>query len=833
MPAPQALRLPITMPSDPRRRSVCTGCLEKRLSGQRGVRSVKIVPAEDIGTGRPDIGFIELDYDPHVVSLSQINGYLRTADSCLSESVAHIVMPVHRIVSARHGQSIESRLNRLPGVRASVSHASQTIRLEFDRKQCALPQIVGLLEQEGVAVLPQRSSDGRGQPAGGYHHSKEAPAATFRLPQPGWLRTAMREQDIVLAVLAGLFLLAGFLVHITGGPQEIRVALLLVSYVCGGFYPAQDMIHTLAEFKLDIDLLMFAAAFGAASLGHYEEGAMLLFLFSLGGAGERLAINRARGAIKALADLSPQTAVLIQQDGSRREVPVEELRIGDRVLVAPGQRLPADGKIVSGDSAVDQSPITGESVPIDKAAGDPVFAGTINGDGALTVEVGKLASDNTLAKVVRMVEEAQTTKSPTQLFTDRVEKWYVPLVVIATVALIVLPPLAGLVPRREHASVWAGWFYQAMAFLTAASPCALAIGTPAAVLSGIARAARGGMLIKGGAHLENLGRVRAIAFDKTGTLTFGRPEATDIVPLAEDIDEFKLLSLACAVELGSRHPIAEAIVTAGEDRGCAREMAEDIDQTPGVGISGRVGGLTVTVGRPASFDASRSGADAMRQRAIELENAGRTVVAIGDSDRVLGLIGLADRARPEAKQMIGELKALGVHHTIMLTGDNPRTAAAIAQGVGIDQYLAELMPEDKVTRVRALDEKYGRVAMVGDGVNDAPAMANATVGIAIGGAAGSASDVALETADIALLADDLGKLPEAIGVSRYARKIIVQNLVIALGVIAVLAPLAALGGTPISAAVLFHEGSTVLVVVNSLRILAYRPAPVPAEQPAS
>ncbi len=816
---PQALRLPITLPEDPRQRSLYAGCLQDRLAGQRGVQSVRLV--EDEGSdGKTRTGYIELDYDPHVVSLTQINGYLRTADSCLSESVGHVVMPVERIVSARHEKTIEAKLNRLPGVRCSASYTSQTLRIEFDRQQCALPQIVFVLEQEGVRVLPTRTP---GSLSVDQDVKQTGPTASaFQPQQHGWFRSALREKDIVLAVLAGLFLLGGFLVHITGGPQEIRIALLLVSYVCGGFYPAQDMIETLADFKLDIDLLMFAAAFGAAALGHFEEGAMLLFLFSLGGAGERLAISRARGAIKALADLTPQTAMLVQPDGKPREVPVEELRIGDRVLVAPGQRLPADGKIITGDSAIDQSPITGESVPVDKLPGDSVFAGTINGDGTLTVEVGKLASDNTLAKVVRMVEEAQTTKSPTQLFTDRVEKWYVPLVVIATVMLIVIPPLAGLQPRREHTSDWAGWFYQAMAFLTAASPCALAIGTPAAVLSGIARAAREGMLVKGGAHLENLGRVRAIAFDKTGTLTFGRPEVTDIVPLADNVDEQRLLFLAASVEAGSRHPIAEAIVNAADNRSIPHTMADDIDQTPGIGISGVVDAATITVGRPASFANPLQGVEPMQQRAIDLEDAGRTVVAIADDKQILGIIGLADQARPEAREMIAKLKDYGVNHTIMLTGDNQRTAAAIAKNVGIDEYLADLMPEDKVGKVRELDARYTRVAMVGDGVNDAPAMANATVGIAIGGAAGSASDVALETADIVLLADNLGKLPAAMSVSRFARRIIIQNLVIALGVIIVLAPIAALGGTPISLAVLFHEGSTVLVVINSLRILTHK-----------
>ena len=414
------------------------------------------------------------------------------------------------------------------------------------------------------------------------------------------------------------------------------------------------------------------------------------------------------------------------------------------------------------------------------------------------------------------------------MFTDRVEQWYVPLVVVATVGLIVVPPLAGWRPSRENGAAWAGWFYQAMAFLTAASPCALAIGTPAAVLSGIARAARGGVLIKGGMHLESLGRLRVLAFDKTGTLTQGQPAVTDVVALADDVDASRLLALAASVERASRHPIAEAIVNEAEARGCAIPPSTAIDQEPGVGIEGDVNGCRIRIARPSSIAADLPGAPSLALRAVELEQQGRTVVAIADTTRCLGLIAVADRPRPEAAPMLAALRRLGIRHTIMLTGDNRRTAAAIAQRVGVDDFLAELLPQDKLTQVRRLDERYGRVAMVGDGINDAPAMANATVGIAIGGALGAGSDIAMETADVALLAGDLGKLPEAIGVSRFARRIIVQNLFIALGVIAVLAPLAALGLTPISTAVLFHEGSTVLVVLNALRILALGARTTPA-----
>jgi Cd2+/Zn2+-exporting ATPase len=758
-----------------------------------------------------------LDYDPDLLSLAQINRYVEQAGGCLDESMAYLVLPIEGLVSPRGEHAVQAALNKIPGVVASISFASQALRVEFDRRQCALPEIVRQLDRFGIRVLPQAPV--KQEPAA--RKTDHARACCQRV------ESAAHYPDLLTAIVGGFLLAGAWTVHALDGPEALRLPLLAATYVLCGWRTAIVMLHSLRQLRLDIDLLMFAAAFGAAFLGHYEEGGLLLFLFALGGAGERLAMSRARRAIQALAAVAPQTAIVLDPQGGQREVRVEQLSVGDRLLVRPGQRVPADGPVVAGASAVDQSPITGEAIPVEKTVGDPVYAGSINGDGLLTIQVSKPSSENTIAKIIRMVEEAQSTKSPTQQFTDQVERWYVPIVLITTACLIVIPPLLGLPSSRDDSS-WAGWFYQAMAFLTAASPCALAIGTPAAVLSGIGRAARGGVLIKGGVHLENLGRARVVAFDKTGTLTRGRPEVTDIIPLTPAWDQTELLATTAAVERGSQHPLAEALVAEADARECPRRIAERVEQIAGFGIVGTVDRQRVMIGRvgmlhrPGAPSIDPDALAAAWQHIRKIEAQGKTTMVVVIDDRIAGVIGLADQPRTGAAAMIGQLKRLGIRRTIMLTGDNTQTAAAVASQIGIDEYHAELLPQDKLLKVRELDRAYGRVAMVGDGINDAPAMANATVGIAVGGASGGGSDVALETADIALLADDLKKLPEAIGVSRLSRRIIIQNLCFALGVMGVLAPFAAMGYTTIYTAVLFHEGSTVLVVLNALRILAYR-----------
>ena len=615
---------------------------------------------------------------------------------------------------------------------------------------------------------------------------------------------------MVFSFAAGVLLLGGWLGGLAGAPYAASLGLYLAAYAFGGFFTVRDAVQSLWAKRFDIDTLMLVAAVGAAALGDWAEGALLLFLFSLGHALEHSAMDRARNAIEALADLAPKTA-LVRRDGTDVEVPVEELLRGDVVIVKPGQRLPADGKVTEGNSAVDQSPVTGESVPVDKAPGDAVFAGTVNGDGVLLVEVTKLATESTLARMVRLVSDAQTQKSPTQNFTDRIERIFVPVVLVGAGLLIAVPPLFGF--------PFADSFYRAMAVLVAASPCALAIGTPAAVLSAVARAAQLGVLIKGGAHLENLGRLTAIAFDKTGTITVGKPRLTDIVTFGATENE--VLALAAALEGRSGHPLAQAIVAAARERGVGWHEPADVEAVNGKGIRATLGTQRIEIGNLKLFAGEAMSAEVTAQ-VERLEFAGRTTMLVRADGRFAGIVGLMDTPRTGVAAVLAELRSLGVTKTVMLTGDNERVARAVAQDVGLEDVRASLLPEDKIAIVAGLVEQYGQAAMVGDGANDGPALARATVGIAMGGAG---TDVALEAADVVLMSDDLGKLPFAVGLSRAARAVIRQNLFIALGAVALLIPATLFGWAGLGLAVLIHEGSTIVVVFNALRLLTYHATP--------
>ncbi len=630
--------------------------------------------------------------------------------------------------------------------------------------------------------------------------------------------------ELIFAGLSGAMLAAGWLLgqRIEG---VVPLGFYVAAYGFGGYFTLREAVGNIIKRRFEIDTLMLVAAAGAAALGQWAEGALLLFLFSTGHALEHYAMGRARRAIEALAELAPQTA-RVRRGDTTVEIPVEDLIVGDIVTVRPNERLPSDGVVVQGESSVDQAPITGESVPVDKrAAPDPaldfdkasaeyrVFAGTINGPGALEVRVARVASETTLARVVKMVAEAEAQQSPTQQFTNRFERIFVPSV-LAGVSLLMF----AWVVIDEPFSVS---FYRAMAVLVAASPCALAISVPSAILSAVARAARGGVLVKGGGPLENLGTLTAIAFDKTGTLTEGKPTITDVAP-AEGVDERELLSVAVAVERLSDHPLAAAVVRDGEERlkDHPVPIADDVQSLTGKGVQARVAGETVVIGKPKHFEGGPDTrpSDALWSAVQQLETSGRTVMVVKSGDRYLGAIGMMDTARPAAEGVISRLRAMGIKRIVMLSGDNQSVADAIAAKLGLDEAMGRLMPEDKVRIILELKAKEGRVAMIGDGVNDAPALANATVGVAMGAAG---SDVALETADVALMADDLNHLPFVVGLSRRTSSIIKQNLWVSLGVVAVLIP-ATLFGLKIGAAIIFHEGSTLLVVVNALRLLAYR-----------
>lgn len=637
------------------------------------------------------------------------------------------------------------------------------------------------------------------------------------------------RSEFIFALLSGASLIVGFATEtlVDGIAEWFPFACYLVAYFCGGFYTVREAIENIRKRKFEIDTLMLVAATGAAFLGAWAEGALLLFLFSLGHALEAYAMGRAKRAIEALAELAPETATILR-DGQQVEVPVEEMQVGDTVLVRPNERLPADGFVTKGQSSIDQAPVTGESIPVDKqpitdaaAAREQgatipsesrVFAGTINGGGVLEIEVTRRSNETTLSKVVDMVSAAETEKSPTQRMTDRFERIFVP----AVLALAFLLLFAWVVvdePFRDS-------FYRSMAVLVAASPCALAIATPSAVLSGIGRAARGGVLIKGGAALEDLGTLRSIAFDKTGTLTEGEPRITEVTPVG-GTTEAELLSVAVAVERLSDHPLAKAIVRDGLERleGANLPAVSDLQSLTGKGVTARIGGNTVWIGKAEMFGAEGIAdlSDEAAQAIEQLRDEGRTTMSIRLGDRDLGVIGLLDTPRAAAKETLAKLRTMGIDRMVMISGDHTNAAKAVAREVGLDEAFGDLMPEDKVRTIEALSAD-AKVAMVGDGVNDAPAMAKATVGIAMGAAG---SDVALETADVALMGDDLRHLPFAVGLSRKSRSIIRQNVFVSLGVVAILVP-ATIFGLGIGPAVIMHEGSTLVVVFNALRLLAYR-----------
>ncbi len=616
---------------------------------------------------------------------------------------------------------------------------------------------------------------------------------------------------LLTAVCLVSLILAWFTATLRPRPIALVDALAVVSYLAGGGVAGVRALVLLSRSEVTIDLLMVTAALGAASVGAWSEGAILLFLFSLSNTLERFALHRTRRAIEDLLDLSPAEATVRRADGEER-IPTSDLQIGDVVVVHPGERIPADGVVVSGRSSVDQSPMTGESIPVDKECGDTVFAGTLNQQGAIEVRVTREPSDTTLQRVIRLVEEAQSEKAQTQQLTDWFGRRYT-LGVFAGAALTFAIPWLFLGQPSDTA------FYRAMTILVVASPCAVVISIPAAILSAIARGARHGILFKGGAHLEQAARIDAIAFDKTGTLTAGRPSLTRVLA-APGVSPDEVLRVAASAESRSEHPLARAIVEGARSASLSLAPCESLDAIVGKGIRSELVSGTVWVGkRDLIEDQGLEIPASLLNTADELARQGHTVMYVADRHRVLGAVAAADTLRPTAREAITRLRELGVRKLVMLTGDNVAVARAIASEVGI-AFEAELLPADKQTLVRGLAAEGHRVAMVGDGINDAPSLATASLGIALGG---SSTDVALETADLVLMGDDLRRLPEAIGLARATSRVIRQNLVFAFAMMALLLIATFAESLRLPFAVVGHEGSTVLVILNGLRLLAYRP----------
>ena len=676
---------------------------------------------------------------------------------------------------------LERRLAKLPGLESlSPDLIGQRLRVSYDAAKVSTGAIVEAVAETGMRAWLEH----------------ERPSAT---------EPAARARQ-ALVVVSGVALAVGFGLRLSGLPVGAYIPAFVTAILAGGIYTVRRAWSAARVFSLDINVLMLLAVLGAMAIGEWEEGATVIFLFALAQLLEARSMARARHAIRALMDLSPVEA-LVHRNGADCRVPIDQVAVGETVVVRPGEKIPLDGEVVSGQSSVNQAPITGESLPIDKSPGQQVFAGTINGRGALEIRVTRLGQDTTLARIVSLVETAQARRAPAQVFVERFARYYTPAVIALASALAVVPPLFGA-PIDD-------WTYRALVLLVISCPCALVISTPVSVVSALAAAARKGVLIKGGAHLERTGTVRCVAFDKTGTLTQGIPRVVDVIPLTGTPSE-EILRVAASVEARSEHPIAQAIVKHAQGSGVVPGASVGCRALPGLGAEAEVDGRQALVGNHRLFEDRGLCTPEIHASLDRLAADGRTAVLVARQDRALGVIGVADELREASRHAIAMLRRQGVKRVVMLTGDHRGTALAIARGLDLDEVRADLLPEDKVRAVEDLRRDYGTVAMVGDGVNDAPALAAADVGIAMGVAG---SDAALETADVALMADELLKIPFAVRLSRATLRNIKTNVALSLSLKAVFLVMTVIGASTLWMAVLADMGASLFVIANGLRLL--------------
>jgi Cd2+/Zn2+-exporting ATPase len=859
----------------------CESCLERLQQRVQAYRGVEVAHVDPEG----EVPRFCVHYDPSLVSVDYVQALATEEGAHLERRYRHETLPVVGLDCADCAQTIERGVGRLDGILwVRANFAASTLAVEYDADEidrsailsrvralgydvmesspgqemvfqiagldcadCALHLEEALHRTPGVAqvsvdftlarlrIVSQdgaeiRSAAQRVAEGMGYALLEEGEPEA---PALNWREQLWRRRRDLTTVGSGLLVALAAAIGLLGLPGQVSTGLYVTAILVGGFYIARAGWAALRTARsVDMNTLMTVAAVGSIFVGEWAEGAVAMFLFSLGNTLEGYTMDRARNAIRGLMDLSPRTATVIHGNHEER-VPVENLRAGDRILVRPGERIPMDGVLLSGESAVNQAPITGESVPVEKSPGQDVFAGSVNGHGALTVRVTHLAADTTIARIIRMVEEAQAQRAPSQRFVDRFAQVYTPLVIAVAAGVAILPPLMGwLGGNGSFGVLFDEWFYRALVLLVIACPCALVISTPVSIVSAIASAARAGVLIKGGAHLESLGALRVIAFDKTGTLTSGQPQVVDIrcvdhqegLPWIDCPDCRQMLADAAAIERRSEHPLARAVVQAAEAQDLADllPVAEGVEALTGRGVRGQVRGHGLTVGNhiyvhehdPELIDSP------LCDGVHAAQAAGQTVMVVRDDCcGVRGYIAVADRPRPGVAAVVSGLQKVGIDHTVMLTGDNEATALAIAAAAGIDAVKAELMPADKVAAIESLLDEHGAVAMVGDGVNDAPALARATVGIAMGAAG---TDTALETADVALMADDLSKLPFAVRLSQRTRAIIRQNVALSLGIKAVFLALAIAGMATLWMAVFADVGASLLVTFNGMRLLRRR-----------
>lgn len=768
------VELPLTGPDD------CAACAERLRDGlavHRGVVGVETVPGRDA---------VRVRYDPDLCSLDCLGSAAAGLRLDLEGSYAHRICRVEGMDCADCAQTIERAVSRLDGVtNVAVSFPASTMRVEFQPGAVALDRITATVGRLGYHV------DGGTAPKG----------------IGAWLT---RERSTYAA--AGL-LAAALIVDLA--TSVTAVPLYAAAILVGGLPLARSGVRALvATRRPDINLLMAIAVVGAAAIDAWLEAALVVVLFSVGELLEGRAVERARRELESLVSLAPETARVRHRQGSgplalleEVEIPVAEVVPGDLVVVRPGERIPVDAVVREGASAVDQAPITGESTPVDKAAGDGVFAGTLNGQSLLVLETSTAPGDTTLARIGRLVAEAQGRKSPSERWVDSFARWYTPAVIGLAAIVATVPPLFG--------TAFSTSFYSALALLILACPCALVISTPVAIVSALGRASAAGVLVKGGAHLEQAAVIRAVAFDKTGTLTLGQPRLETIEPLDGLVGESELLRLAASLESGSEHPLARAIVREASSRALRVGAVEGFEALTGLGARGSVEGISLAIGDPRLVDGELS--VHTLERLDSLRKQGQTAVVVLREGRPLGVLGIADTLRPEAAEAVAALRRLDVDPIVLLTGDNGATAAAIAARVGIEDVRAGLLPQDKAAAVGDLPAP---LAMVGDGVNDAPALAAASLGVALGSAG---SDTAIEVADVAIMGDDPRKLAGLIGLARWTKSVVRQNIAFSLGTKLLAAGILAAGALPLWGAVVADVGASLIVVGNGLRLVRARP----------
>ncbi|WP_325631073.1 heavy metal translocating P-type ATPase [Methanospirillum sp.] len=675
---------------------------------------------------------------------------------------------------------LEKRIAILPGVKsARINFTAGTMTVEHTTPVHA---IVKAVSQAGYSAQ--------------YRDNTKRPAQISR----GWI-----DQRTMATIISGILLVTGFVIDHVGIMTELVIPLFAGASIIGGFHTAKIGLYGLRVLSFDMNVLMTVAVVGAAAIGEWSEAATVAVLFSVGNTLQAYTMDRTRRSIRALMDLAPSQAT-VRRDGVESILPVGQLLIGDLIIVRPGERIAMDGIVKTGHSSVNQAAITGESIPVEKIQGDQIYAGTVNGNGVLELEVTHLSSDSTLSKIIHLVEEAQAQKAPSQQFVDLFAKYYTPIVLLTAAAIMVIPWML-------FAEEFAPWFYRGLVLLVISCPCALVISTPVSIASAIGSLSRNGVLIKGGAFLEGMGTVKAIAFDKTGTLTSGHPVVTDILPLG-DMNEQDLLTLAASVEQWSEHPLAAAVTE--KATGLSILSSTDFHAITGRGAQAMVGADTIYAGNIHLFEELGVDLRPVQDRVISLEDKGKTVMIIGSSTAISGIIAVADTLREQSYDAVRSLHKAGIQHITMLTGDNHRVASAMAQQLNLDSYHSDLLPQEKVDTIKKLAEDYGSVAMVGDGINDAPALATSNVGIAMGVAG---SDTALETADIALMSDDLKRIASIIIKGRLTLAVIKQNIAFAILVKVIFVILALFGYVDLWLAVLADTGSSILVTLNGMRLM--------------